>query len=289
MHSCISFLLFIFSTLSSASDLAPLQGPSKLAPPSPPTHKPTFCFSRYKSYWDATQNNVFFHSPTESQFNFTIATKYLKFYPRTLAQWLEVDGFRVANASSMPDAELCGWMFTEAVIVDGIVRGTVGYKYSGRENDTDQVSLPRVPRHHIPAHMHKRLDDETLHKIEAILRNNSPDADIYYFKTIMLGTACGTLGFAIVFYGLMLWSELQRRTRQVRHDAEDIELDQIKVHDLSGSGMQRMDTDSNGPKYSVERVAPVAAASSVSSVHTNVADPPPIYSVDGAGRSSGLR
>ncbi|XPS99424.1 hypothetical protein M3J09_008601 [Ascochyta lentis] len=287
MHSRIATLLFILAPLSSAL-LAPSQDLSMLQPPSPPTHHPSTCFARYTNYWDATENYVFFNSPNETHFNFTITTKYLKFYPKTLAQWLEASGFHIVNASTIPDSELCGWLSGASVQSNGRIRGTVGYKYNRAVVDvgSDASLRAMVPRHHIATHMNTRPSAQTLHRITTILRENAPDADIYYFMALLLGTACSMLGFIVVAYGLVLSVELSRRTRAAPADVEDIELDQIKVHDLSGAGMRRMDADGeeDGPKFTIEITAPAAASASVSSARTSAADPPPIYSVDGVGR-----
>ena len=293
MHSCIATLLFILATLSSALNLYPLEETSTLAPPTPPTFTqvPT-CFARYSNYWDASKNYIYFNSPNETHFNLTITTKYMKFYPKTLAQWLKVNGFQVVNPSAIPDSELCGWRSAETVIIDGRVRGTIGYKYTrvypniGTTNTGNSSLQARVPGHHILIDTNTRPSDETMRRVEAILRDNSPDADVYYFMTLMLGTACGTLGFAIVFYGLVFYGELRRRAQNVNRDSEDIELDQIKVHNLSGSGMRRMSTDdgTDGPKFEIEIIRTDRPNSTGISATSNVADPPPIYSANGVGR-----
>ena len=216
----------------------------------------------------------------------------MKFYPKTLAQWLKVNGFQVVNPSAIPDSELCGWRSAETVIIDGRVRGTIGYKYTrvypniGTTNTGNSSLQARVPGHHILIDTNTRPSDETMRRVEAILRDNSPDADVYYFMTLMLGTACGTLGFAIVFYGLVIYGELRRRAQNVNRDSEDIELDQIKVHNLSGSGMRRMSTDdgTDGPKFEIEIIRTDRPNSTGISATSNVADPPPIYSANGVGR-----
>ncbi|KZM19153.1 hypothetical protein ST47_g9702 [Ascochyta rabiei] len=280
MHSCITTLLFLLATLSSAL-LAPSQDLSTLLPPSPPTHQPSTCLTRYSNYWDATENFVLFNSPNETHFAFTLVTKYLKFYPKTLTQWLDVSGFQVVNASTIPDSELCGWLSAASVEMNGRLRGTVGYKYSGN------ASLRTItPRHHIYNHMNTRPSDQTLRTITAILRANAPDADTYYSMTLLLGSACGILGFVVFSYGLVLTLELNKRMRAAPTDVEDIELDQIKVHDLSGAGMQRMNADpeTDGPKCTIEITTPAVAGADTSSSKTSAADPPPIYSLDGVGR-----
>lgn len=271
--------------------------PSQQGSPSPrhPPTQATSCLDRFTNYWDATENYVFFNAPDEPDFNFTIITKFLKFYPGTLAHLLEAYKFRIVNASSIPDSELCGWIGAGYVEVDQHIRGTVGWKYSdlGRKTDTPNfgnTSWVAVSRQHVPPYTTPKPTDKTLTKIKTILKNNAPDADIYYSTTLVLGAACGTLGFAIVFYGLLLYSEMERRTKAARsreacEGSEDVELDQIKVHNLSGLGMQRMDSQdaSNTRRFEMGVTKP-EAPSSVRMPRSRVTDPPPIYSVDGAGR-----
>ena len=61
-------------------------------------------------------------------------------------------------------------------------------------------------------------------------------------------------------------------------DASDIELDEIRVHSLSGEGMQRMADDFHYVKK------PHADSPLSSPGASSIADPPPIYTLDGARR-----
>lgn len=309
MHFCLAALGFVIGALASpfsfsfpknvspsnpglvglSSGLIAPSSPGLVVPSSP---RPiSLCLNRYTNYWDATENHVLFTDPKEPHFNFTILTTYLRFYPSTLTQWLEEKGFHVYNASSIPDSQLCGWISAGPVQVEGRVHGMIGWKYIHHYlrtsiPNTGNSSLRTVlPRHHIAAHMNTTPNDETLRRVQAILRANSPDADIYYFTSLMLSAACGTLGIAIIFYGLLLFNEL-RKTRRAPDDSQDIELDQIKVHNLSGSGMQRMDARDVAavPKFTVEITASAPGGLGASSVGSSVADPPPVYCVDGVGR-----
>jgi hypothetical protein len=70
-------------------------------------------------------------------------------------------------------------------------------------------------------------------------------------------------------------------------DSDDIELDQIRVQDLSGSGMHRIETnDADVAKFDIEVTKQVMTRSSPSSTGGGIATPPPMYTLDGAGRSA---
>lgn len=219
----------------------------------------------------------------------------MKFYPHTLNQWLEEYDFSIVNASTVPDKELCGWMGAGYVEADGHIRGTVGWRHNGLHPKIvvrdfgNSSSAKALPRAYVPPQPTLRPGDKTIDTATSILRQNAPDADVYYFMTLMLGAACLTLGFAILFYGLIIYFEMDRRTREAGKKSADIELDQIKVHNLSGSGMQRMDSDiddddANTPRVNIEITKSHTSNSTSVSGTGSVADPPPIYTVDGMGR-----
>lgn len=299
MRSCITTLLSILATLSSAADIFDTHQPRTLAPrASPPPIGQ--CIERYTNYYYASYNYVFFNDPSEPQFHFTILTNYLEFYPGTLATWLRERKFTVLNTThaTATDDDLCGWRFYESVVVDDRRHGQVGWKHNYIRPNIDMPvtgnssSIKAIPRQHIPHDSPIRPRFETIERIQTILRDNIPYADIYYFRCSMLGMACGMMGFALVWYGLVGIVEIRRKDCELKaaKESEDIELDQIRVHDLSGAGMQRMDTDGyhrhvDGTKFGIEMITPSAANSATSSVSSSIADPPPIYTLEGAGRS----
>jgi hypothetical protein len=123
-----------------------------------------------------------------------------------------------------------------------------------------------------------------LDTIHAILVQSVPNADIYYNWTTALGFTCGMLG-ALLFF-MTLRTCAMAATSEGKGDAEsstDIELDEIRVHDLSGSGMQRLDKD-DYVKMPDLNVRPVTSGTTATITNSSATDPPPLYTVDGAGR-----
>jgi hypothetical protein len=290
MHSCITALLLILASLSSALEISDPHQPSLLALHSP-TAPVSTCLERFTTYYYASYNYVFFHDAADPDFHFTIVTSHMKFYPATLAQWLREKKFSVAANSHVTDDWLCGWHLDRPVVVDDRRHGAIGWKRNDLRSKSDvfdsgnSSSLGKVYRSHVhhdgpikPSHL-------TMIRAEAILRDNAPWADIYYMRCTMLGVACGILGSALAWYGLLCVAALRRQNKKLKAstDAGDIELDQIKVHGLSGSGgMQRM--HDGAPGLDMHTIK--AARSRTEDATTSVADPPPIYTLDGAGPSA---
>ncbi|KAJ4989440.1 hypothetical protein SVAN01_05165 [Stagonosporopsis vannaccii] len=276
MHSCITTLLAILA-VSSALTLDPSASSSHLR------HQPaqhTFCIEPYANQWDAGYTSIFFHHPAEVLFNFTIVTRYMRFYPRAITAWLKEKEFDIANASTIPRPELCGWITGEEVMRNGRQHGLVYWKR--KAVSTNASTTKTVPQSPVPILSSPRPQDATFATIRSVLYNNAPDADRYYLMTVMLGTACATLACMLVFYGLAGYAAL----RQKRKSTPDIELDQIKVRELSGAGMQRFDADgaAEGLKSVVEIHSPGTADGHQASAGSRSTEPPPVYSVDGAGR-----
>lgn len=278
MHSCIATLLFILATLSRTLGVSP---PLLALQPSTP---PTTCIERFTTYYYASYNYVFFNDPAEPEFNFTVVTTHLKFYPATLAQWLSERSFSVTE-SRATDNWLCGWHIDRPVVVGGRRHGAVGWKRNPAFLNTSSLatgntSPKAVARQVMPPYNSMRPSRLTLARVESVLRENTPYADIYYFRSLMLSMACGMIASALVWYGLLGLAAMRRQSKKLKaaRTADDIELDQIKVHDLSGAGMERMAGDQDGPEFGIEIVKPTASAGSA-------ADPPPIYTLDGAARA----
>jgi hypothetical protein len=84
---------------------------------------------------------------------------------------------------------------------------------------------------------------------------------------------------------LKCYSDHETKKRD-SESSPDIELDEIRVHSLSESSMQRMDMDDDTkiPRVTSEITKPDALSATSSLAMPTIADPPPIYSVDGAGR-----
>ncbi|KAF3038170.1 hypothetical protein E8E12_008004 [Didymella heteroderae] len=294
MHSCIIALVLVLASLSSALEISAPHQPPLLALQST-TAPISTCIERFTAYYYASYNYVFFNDPADPEFDFTIVTSHLKFYPHTLAQWLEERNFTVVAQSYAEDDWLCGWHVDRPVVVDGRRHGTIGWKRNDLRSKSDTLNSGNfstagaTSRSYVPHAGPIKPSRLTIARVEAILRENTPWADMYYFRCMMLGIGCGMLGLSFVWYGLMCYAEVRRQQKKLRGstDSDDIELDQIQVHDLSGSGMERMDKDEHteAPKFDIEMAKPNAVKLSPSSIGSSVADPPPMYTLDGAGRS----
>ena len=115
---------------------------------------------------------------------------------------------------------------------------------------------------------------------------NEPTADMLYTWTTILTvmTAC----FTMLAFQLAIKCYTQREQKTGDDEtSSDIELDEIRVHHLSGSSMHGMDADSyvKTPGVDVEITKHDADCPPVPSPGaSSIADPPPIYSLDGARR-----
>lgn len=101
------------------------------------------------------------------------------------------------------------------------------------------------------------------------------------------------LGFGFGLYTLTSFAIHRERKKKLKalKDSDDIELDQIRVQDLSASGMHRIETnDADVAKFDIEVTKQVTkqvtTRSSPSSTGGGIATPPPMYTLDGAGRSA---
>ncbi|KAH6622439.1 hypothetical protein C7974DRAFT_457639 [Boeremia exigua] len=249
-------LILTLTTLSAALTLTPHA----------PTH--TFCIEPYTSYWQSGYKTVFFTHPA-APYNFSILTGYMRFYPPVLAAWLHEKGFHIANASALTPHDLCGWAPGEPVVRDGRRHGVISWKHTHttdaslaapRARPQRAARIPLAPAAlagaaHLP-------QDPLLDTVRAVLRDNTPDADRFYYLSLLLATACGSLVAALLFYGLAGLAALRARARSATLDKDQgVELEAVKVHALDDAVLRR------------EGV-----------VRTAVEAPPPVYSVDGAGR-----
>lgn len=291
MHSCIATLLFIFATLSPALGI--------LSANELPVHTPQSsqapvgtCLTRYTNYLESAYQTVFFNHPDEPHFNLTILTEYLQFYPRTLEAWLVERGFTVFNSTGLTNDDLCGWVEWGSVEEKGRRHGQIGWKrnklhfnavLSKTGNSTS--AFEAYVAHDAPI----KPSLETFNDIRTILQHHTPHADIYLNRCYMLQFGLGMLGGFFAYYVIVSFAINRQRKKDLKasKDSDDIELEQIKVQDLSGSGMRRLDTDRSGaPEFGIEITKPGAAQSSPSSTNSNLSEPPPLYTLDGAGRSA---
>jgi hypothetical protein len=292
MRSCIATLLSIFATLTSALGI--------LTANDLPTHDPRSlqapvgtCLARYTNYYESAYQTVFFKHRDEPHFSLVILTEFLQFYPHTLEAWLAQKGFNVSNASDPTDDDLCGWREYGSVEVKGRRHGQIGWKRNNLQPNAvafSTTSSVKVSRPYISHDAPIKPSLETFNDIKAVLQDNTPHADIYYNRCIMLQFGLGMLGGCFAYYIVLSFAVSRQRKKELKASkgSDDIELDQIKAQSLSGSGMERMSMDdrTTGPKFDIEITRPTAAKSSPLSTSSNLSEPPPMYTFDGAGRSA---
>lgn len=290
MHAYIATLLFI------ATALSPACGQPTLQPPLTP-QPPLGCLTQHTTYYEFPSKTLLFTAPNDPNFTLSITTQYPFFYPRVLSAWLEEKRFTLLNASTLTDAALCGWTSGGSVAVHGRRHGQIRWK---RTLDSDAPSTT-TSQPHVPHDTPMKPSRETLNTVKSILRENTPHADILFLRVVMLQVACGLLAFFFAYYLLsscaLRWQR-RRQRKAVDEDKEGVELDVIRVHGLSGEGMRRLDeaertgceqmeeerTEAEQPVFGIVVTKPDAASSTGS-----VADPPPVYSLDGAGREARVR
>ncbi|KAJ4392757.1 hypothetical protein N0V91_011272 [Didymella pomorum] len=298
MHSCIATLLSILAILSPALGILTANDLPYHDPQSPQTPVES-CLRRYHNY-DAAYGKlpyqtVFFRHPDESHFELAILTAYIEFYPHTLKAWLEERNFTIRDFSDSTDSDLCGWREYESVVVSGRRHGQIGwrrnnlYLNAGASQSSNSTSVEGASGSYISHIDPIKPSHDTVEVVKNILLNNTPYADIYSTRCFWLEFGIGMLGFGFGLYTLTSFAIHRERKKKLKalKDSDDIELDQIRVQDLSGSGMHRIETnDADVAKFDIEVTKQVMTRSSPSSTGGGIATPPPMYTLDGAGRSA---
>jgi hypothetical protein len=282
--------MLILTTLTSARDLETYKS---ITQDINNVKRVSSCLDLSRNTWGKSLSRGFFNHPNEPNFNFTIATTYDVFYPNTLSNLLVAYGFIPENAIDVPESERCGWWGAGEVKVNGRVHGNVLWKYSDFQRSTAAPTLENltsweaISQDQASLRLTIRPRDQTLNIINTILVKNAPDADVYWSWTTALGFICGMLSTLLLFQMLKFYVNPTVVDERVDHETlPGIELDKIRVHSLSGSGMQRLHRDdyAKRPAFTIEPAESAARNSYASSFGGGIADPPPIYSVDGAGR-----
>ncbi|OSS45436.1 hypothetical protein B5807_10288 [Epicoccum nigrum] len=281
MHRCITALFLILASLASARYLdhyATDQWRTK------DMEQVRDCLDISTSgwYWSMGSVSVVFNDPADLAFTYAITTGYDVYYPHTLYQLLQAHGFTIRSKRQIERSARCGWWNAGIVRVDSHKHGSIYWKYS------DLHRKPNVPDFsnsssweadlidHIPPHISTVPSAATLNWIRDILVANAPTADILYTWTLVLTILLSIV--SLLTFNLAAHTYMNRGTKTSQDDAgSDIELDEIRVHNLSGEGMQRMADD-----FHVKKRDPGISLSSPGA--GSIADPPPIYTLDGARR-----
>lgn len=290
MHSCIATLLFILATLSSARNLKHFGETWSFDDMRLVDGCLDTSWGLYSWFYRA---RVFFDDPSDLNFTYAIVTPYTEYYPGTLTNLLEAHNYKSKSPYGVHDNELCGWWSAGTARVDGRVHGSILWKYSDLRRKTNTpdfhnfTSWKASTGDHIPPHhTEARPSDATFTVIRDILWENVPNADIYYnwatLWSIMTGI-CGMIAFQLA---LKCYADYEAKRRDSESSDDDIELGEIRVRDLSGSSMQRMDGEdyTKTPGFTIEIVKPDNLSSTSLPATPTITDPPPIYSIDGAGR-----
>ena len=282
MHPCITTLFLILASLTSARYLdhfAPNQWDTK------DMEQVHDCLDTSTSgwYWSMGSVSVVFNDPADLAFTYAVTTDFDVYYPHTLYQLLRAHGFTVQSKGQIERSGRCGWWDAGTVRVDSHNHGSIYWKYS------DLHRKPNVPdfrntssweaasTDHIPPHISTLPNALTLNWIRDILVANAPTADILYTWTLVLTILLSIV--SLLTLNLTAHCYMNRGTKTSQYDSEsDIELDEIRVHNLSGEGMQRMANDFHHVKK------PDADSPLSSPGASSIADPPPIYTLDGARR-----
>lgn len=285
MPSCFAFLLLVLSSLTPALSTPSPHQPTRLIPRDPVGT----CLEPYTNSFDSPYTTVFFARPGELHFQLSISTQFTRFYPGTLAQWLGERGFQVSNATVTHDG-FCGWIRGGAVDVRGRRHGEIGWKRVDPHANTNASTSSRAASGpHVATDGPIKPSRKTLEDLRVILRSNTPHADIYYFRCTMLEVVCGLLGAMLAYCIWLCWLMSRDRKKILTASTDaDIEFDQIKVHDLSGAGMQRMHADdrADAPRFDIEITKLNADKASPKAISSKLSNPPPMYTLDGAGRSA---
>ncbi|KAF3049620.1 hypothetical protein E8E11_001976 [Didymella keratinophila] len=304
MHSCIATLLSVLATLSSAWGFLSANKLPEYTIQSSQAPVGT-CLTPYTSYFESAYFTVFLRHPNEPYFDLAVLTGYTQFYPDTLVAWLVERGFDVFYISEPTDDDLCGWLEYDSVDVGGRRHGQIGWKRTRLYLNADasqtgnSTSVRTVPELYVPHDAPIKPSHNIVEVVKTILLTNTPHADIYSSRCFMLKFGLAMLGVFLAEYILIVHREqigfffayyilvsLGIHRLEASKDSDDIELNQIKVQDPSGSAMQRMDTDDcDAPKFNIEITNPNATRSSPSSMGSGIATPPPMYALNGAGRS----
>jgi hypothetical protein len=118
--------------------------------------------------------------------------------------------------------------------------------------------------------------EETLDKIEGVLKYNQPAADVYSITTICLSYLSGLLGMMVLMYLLGRFLT-QREKKTAPEDIEGIELTVIKVNSLNKSSPALATTDTLATFRRSDESARATDASGQST-------PLPVYSHDVASQ-----
>ncbi|PSN71113.1 hypothetical protein BS50DRAFT_631125 [Corynespora cassiicola Philippines] len=191
-----------------------------------------------------TSTYIYFTTPTDPNFLFSIKTPWTNFYDDDLRGVLPMKGFQLSPMPSSSRDEICGWRHVESVTVTFIYHGDISYrpKYTAetplRLMSRNVDRFVNISRH--AAHSdHQRTVplNETLARIHNLLYGYSPDKDIIILLCEIL---IPILLFCLAYFLVLLVFKY--------FIDKDEENKQNELNEMQSYSMERLGgTESNGP------------------------------------------
>lgn len=124
MHSCITTILLILTTLSSARYLDNYATNQWRTKDMEQVHG---CLDSTWGnwFWSWGSSHVVYNDPNNLEFTYAITTGYDVYYPHTLYQLLRAHNCTVRTKSNMKESERCGWWSVGTVKVNGHRHGSI--------------------------------------------------------------------------------------------------------------------------------------------------------------------
>lgn len=225
-----------------------------------------------------------FTTEQDSQFEFGIKTTWTIFYPHLLSMALRIENFTLAG---QPSNGFCNWQKARVVVSNDWLRTFRGdiywtHKYSPTKSDVKisnaEFHQTGGPSYQTPHSSVPSPKNETLDRIARILETNAPDADIYRWLCFFLGYWC-LLGELLLIGIVVAYHHYHKRNvqREAEEYVEGIELDILGANSLAKQiGPEDGDRLQDDELVSRQSVATHEPGERF--------DPPPVYSLDGAGR-----
>lgn len=262
MRYTIQLILVLFAVLCSANNLTLYNSNYRTLWPGHFTSKqPSGCVDPSDT-WNKNAY-IFFRSNNldDAPFNFSISTRYIRFYPATLQHLLQASGFSVASKHSVDRSEYCGWRDEGAVKAKGITRGHISWKYNDLRikraplNSGEKSMWYADQEAHVPPHVSQSPSNRTITFIVSLLLDNGPYTDIYFNWALCLAMLCIiSTSYLLVDMVCKVARALRNRKMALMNKAEnhdDIELTTINSHRASGLKSFESTRSEPLPLYSV--------------------------------------
>lgn len=179
---------------------------------------------------------IYFNSPNESDFKFSIFTYWSRYYPDKLKSALVLGGFSLEGLHGAAKTDMCGWNKWDTV--EGMIwhRGDVNFKDTRVHNPSPHDAKPhksRLTRHILRAAIvlspppHRSPSNTTLSTIHQILVDNAPSEDVVAFiHDILAPIAYTVVALAVLSIARILMRQILRYmdTKKEKEQMQGIEL-----------------------------------------------------------------